>query len=64
MGREIQKRDVEESNRYCLRIGADIEEPKIGREEEIRVERQETSNDQKVSEDPLATVGSSYGFPA
>ena len=47
MGREVQKRDVEESNRYRPRIGADIEEQKIGTEEEIRIE--ETRTDQKDS---------------
>ena len=45
MGREVQKRDVEERTRYCPIIGADIEEQKIGTEEEIRTE--ETRTDQK-----------------
>ena len=47
MGREVQKRDVEESNRYRPRIGADIEEQKTGTEEDIRIDRQETRIDQK-----------------
>ena len=47
MRREVQKRDVEEINRYRPRIGADIEEQKIGTEEEIRIERQEIRTDQK-----------------
>ena len=45
--REVQKSDVEEMSRYCPRTGADIEEQKIGTEEEIRIERQETRIDQK-----------------
>ena len=45
MRREVQKRDVEERN--CPRTGADIEEQKIGTEEEIRTERQEIRTNQK-----------------
>ena len=45
MGRQVQKRDVDESNRYRSRIGADIEEQKIATEEEIRTE--ETRTNQK-----------------
>ena len=40
-------RDVEERSRYCPRTGADIEEQKIGIEEEIRIERQKTRSHQK-----------------
>ena len=47
MRREVQKRDVEERSRYCPRTGADIEEWKIGIEEEIRTERQEIRTNQK-----------------
>ena len=49
MRREVQKRDVEERSRYCPRTGAYIEEQKIGIEEEIRMERQETRTNQKYS---------------
>ena len=57
MRREVQKRDVEERSRYCLRTGADIEEQEIGIEEEktsrtnnknhLRIEKQEITTDQK-----------------
>ena len=57
MRRDVQKRDVEERSRYCPRIGVDIEEQKIGIEEEktsrtnnknhIRIKRQETRTGQK-----------------
>ena len=43
MGREVQKRDVDESNRYHLRIGADIEKQKIGTEDGIRTEKISTN---------------------
>ena len=45
MGRQGQKRDIDESNRYRSRIGADIEKQKIMTEEEIRTE--ETRTNQK-----------------
>ena len=56
--REVQSRDVEERSRYCPRTGVDTKEQKIEIEEEktsriknedhIRIERQETSTNQKT----------------
>ena len=48
MKREVQNRDVEERN--CPRTGADIEEQKIGTEEEKRIEtKNEIRTNQKDS---------------